>query len=217
MVAPCGFESMTTSPLVSMSGNTGGGDASGAAAAGGGGAGGGAGAGLAAGASLPGVGGVGIVVQVLLEVLLGLVELLGLFVRDRDVEQEGRIRLLVVGLQELPGRGFELAAYEEVLGRLEVVLGLGQRLVGRVVRRARQGRDTQGREDRQQHRRSAEAHARHRTTIRGQKSSSIKNEARVANVAQTPFPISSAFSRRSRNGCVMEQQHRIPRPRTPSS
>src|SRR6185312_6503711 len=56
MVAPCGFESMTTSPLVSMSGNTGGGDASGAAAAGGGGAGGGAGAGLAAGASLPGAG-----------------------------------------------------------------------------------------------------------------------------------------------------------------
>src|SRR5947207_3426478 len=62
MVAPCGFESMTTNPLVSMSGRTGGGDGGAAGAAGvAGGAGGVAGAappGGASAAGAPGAGGV---------------------------------------------------------------------------------------------------------------------------------------------------------------
>src|SRR5438309_11394424 len=62
--------------------------------------------------------GVRIVLQIALEVLLGLVELLGLFVRDGHVEEKCRERLLVVSLQELRGCGVVLAPDEEGLRQI---------------------------------------------------------------------------------------------------
>src|SRR5262249_52040988 len=125
------------------------------------------------------VAGVGILAQVALEVLLGLLELLRLLVRDRDVEEERGEGLLVVGLQELRRRGVVLPTHEEGLRRLEVVLGVAERLVGRpLVRRSRRRRaDPERNGGCEQRRRAPGTHSYHRTTIRGQKASAIKRRA----------------------------------------
>src|SRR5262249_1268529 len=110
---------------------------------------------------LRGVGRAGVLLQICLEVLLGLLQLLGLLERDGGVEEESRERLLVEGGQEALGRRRVLLLQEQELRGPELLLGGDQVLVGcgldrgrgrwRRVRRQDARRTGQQRQRRQQH------------------------------------------------------------------